>query len=274
MPPQPQRLTSFMDAGRSFRIVVAVDPFGSLEPTMELLRSFSPANVEFHLVYAFNASTHAHPIADLRRARLGLEVAGMGAAHVVERNDNATAIIEEALKCGADMIALGPRCPKAIIRELLDCSPVSVLVIHAAPRETHGLTAVLATDHTEYMSRCIPTLREMNPSGLQELVILTADPTSWFDATRYAERMLANRRLGVRLEPMCHSWSAVVLEGPPNDVIRGVMQERRADLLILGAPRIDSSRLRRTGQVLYDQAISGPHSTLVLRCLESAALIM
>ncbi len=157
----------------------------------------------------------------------------------------------------------------------------SVLVVKGDVEADGGVKAVLATDHSEYANRCVDHLLSLRPRGIESITVVTAtDADSLEDlARRYARIHGDSDEERQYTEGLAKLGSAVadkfkaqgcdadfrVMKGQPQEAIRQAMEEKRADLLILGAQGHGFMERLMIGSFSLQQVVAEPHSTLIVR---------
>lgn len=274
---------------RSLKVVAGIDPHQPFDAVMHTLRSLSPNGMDVHLVHGFNPEPK-HNARERGRtaeltltgARAALEASGLGAAWIQRTADPAEALIDVAEAEGADLIAIGSPIAKGgrVARALLKRSPVSILVARRAPPQ-EGIRVVLATDHSPFMNSCIRRLLAMNPGGIREIVVLTANEVSAGavamlvhglpDLSEKAEHWISeklmeeNQRVCELLAPLGAECRAEVREGTTSTAISKSMSETESDLLLIGAPEHCLLEKLAYGSASEDQFLNAPYSVLALR---------
>jgi nucleotide-binding universal stress UspA family protein len=189
----------------------------------------------------------------------------------------------------ADLVAVGTE-PKGKIgalfvggvgRTLTIAAHQSVLVAKNPVPETGPLRIVLAADHSEYGNRCIDRFLAMRPKGVERITVASAYRVSDFEASilrtnlpmlggqveEWLEEELTKRCKQIVDKLVRHGYQAdhTVLPGHPNDVLRQVMTENKADLLVLGARGHGFLDRLLIGSISLHQVVAEPHSVLVIR---------
>jgi len=143
------------------------------------------------------------------------------------------------------------------------------------------LSVVIATDHSQFMTDALAELCRMQPTGLKNVIVLTANAVVGSATTMLvhglpelgekAERWISEK-VGEENQNVCQSiaslgasCTAEVREGYPNAVIGQAMAEHCADLLILGAPPHSSFERFAFGSVSAEEVLNAPYSVLALR---------
>lgn len=160
-------------------------------------------------------------------------------------------------------------------------SSSSVASSHVNNRSTkRPLTAVLATDHSDYANRCFALLPRFLPRGIGRLIVTTIYPAQLVEAMRaiiphfkanteewvQSELERSNQKLIATLDPLgCRCESRVIASEGVNDSIEKVVTEERADLLIVGAQGHSFVQRAMIGSVSLHQAMHQSKSVLVLR---------
>jgi nucleotide-binding universal stress UspA family protein len=143
--------------------------------------------------------------------------------------------------------------------------------------------AVLATDHSEYMSRCIEKFIGFMPLGLEHLTVLTAFPESRIkklqsriphlavdpgEAVRH-ELQNHNELLAKHLrDAFAISGTTVSTHISHEEIDQAIliaMQEADADLLIVGAQGHSLLQRLTIGSTSFRQAMTEPYSVMILR---------
>lgn len=203
----------------------------------------------------------------------------------------ATDFLRESERQGAELLALNASHTPAweggfvgsVARAAVVAASCSVLIArppHVAARPLH---AVLATDHSPYLDRCLSVLEASPPTGLAELTVLTASPLRAIREQLFAtgksaasaetdpEHELRSRNADViaRLDAAFGDSAPVmqsrVFDGPVHEAIAQTMEETSADLLILGAQGHRFFERLTLGSVSFRAALHGPYSVLILR---------
>lgn len=225
----------------------------------------------------------------LEEAQQALSALGVPSEVRLEQGSPSVCVLRVADEIEADLIVVG--CSNKGRWGSLFFGSVSQAVVSGARRhlavvkkavpEDRPLTAVFATDHSEYADRCLEALLALRPKGIGRVHVLTANeidagtaamlvrglPELADDAEGWiSEKLLArNQGLADRFTAQGIEASPMVIQGHPNDAIRQAMQETGADLLILGAQGRNFIERLTMGSVSYYQAVSEKHSVLILR---------
>ncbi len=288
------------------RAVIAVDLGKTVTNGVELLRRLAFPHLEVTLVHVveplladgtFPELGSTHPmteiLAEMRAAgeracqELGeeLEGAAESVAHEHGFGDPSTILSGVARKHGADLIVVGST-RKGAFGSLFMGSVTKGLAVHGdrpvligkrPVRKPGRLTAVLATDHSPYMARCVERLLNFAPAGLGHVHVLTAtnpppvhlatDDEALAQALDTAREALvsANRGLADRLHAVAPEVTEEVAVGHPNEAIAAAMARTDADLLILGAQGHGFLERLFVGSVALHQVVHEPHDLLLLR---------
>lgn len=148
---------------------------------------------------------------------------------------------------------------------------------------SHRVRAVLATDHSPYMNRCIELLLRFRPQGLEHVTVLTAYPEDSLDSIQsYLPNLAVSpaaairhdleqrnhllvRRLTDALHPLSTTISSQVSGEPVESAIAQAMEVTGADLLIVGAQGHTLVERLTLGSISFRQAMTAPYSVMVLR---------
>lgn len=149
--------------------------------------------------------------------------------------------------------------------------------------DTRPVRAVLATDHSSYMNRCIERLLCFAPLGLEQVTILSCFPALELERLRpYLPHVAVDpaealrrdlesknqqliERLHAATRPMPVTFASRVSGDPVNEAIAHTMQETQSELLIVGAQGHSFLDRLSLGSVSFHQAMTAPYSVLVLR---------
>lgn len=200
--------------------------------------------------------------------------------------------VDELLKycesVDADLVAVGSQS-KGPIASVLFGSVSRALAQHAKrsllvakPSKPNGsLHAVLATDHSPYMERCLDELLRLHPTGISRLDILTAFraedylkkhpvgemPVMRMDVLERIEQDLheANECLKQKLNPLAPTIHSEVVRDGAIYAIAKHMKESGADLLILGAHGHSAIERLLLGSVSHHMIAIEPFPVLLLR---------
>lgn len=161
----------------------------------------------------------------------------------------------------------------------LTVSAKQSIFIYRKPMNATGLRAVFATDHSEYAQQCLQRLVKFAPRQLKHVTVMTAYPkpmhtalssitapykvdvSTWFEkqmAERNEQSAKALRTLGIQTDSR-------VISATPHEAIDQVMQESRADVLILGAQGHGFMERLTLGSISFHEAVSGKHNMLIVR---------
>ena len=231
------------------------------------------------------------------------ELVGVGAAApelTALRGPAPELILAHADATGADLIAINaprdnrglrPMLSGGVARALLLSARQSILVARPPCSTqsrrlgmiTRGVRAVLATDHSPYMNRCLERLLEFAPLGISQLTVLTAFPGGELSALRsylpkidvdpgdaVRERLEAcNAAVLDRVSGLLRRTGATsasrVIDAPVDEAIAETMGDTGADLLILGAQGHSFWERLTLGSVSFQQVMTADYPVLVLR---------
>lgn len=187
----------------------------------------------------------------------------------------------------ADLIAIGSQAKGrveglmvgSVGRKLAIGARQSVLVAKGGSSLDGPITAVFATDHSEYANRYLEALLKFAPSGIQRLIVLTAFPKNLIGAMRgvmenfsidvstwVEEKLYEHNKSAIeKLRPLGWQFESRVMNAPVNDAIKQAMQEFNAQLLIVGAHGHGFFERMMLGSIALHQVVAEPHSVLILR---------
>ena len=200
----------------------------------------------------------------------------------------ASELLQRAEEIGADLIAVNGHEDSPLIAFLIGSTVRSLVlgakqsVLLAKVEETPAdgpVRAVLATDHSPYADRACEGLLRFWPRGLEHVTILSSYPEDRLKAlepmlpplgispTKALHDQLAskNEALAEKLRACCPSVETLVSHLPVHEAIAAAMLGARADLLILGARGHGFLERLTLGSVALQEALTLPHSVLILR---------
>ncbi len=234
------------------------------------------------------AMQHESAETELRDAAARLENAGLRAIRrEILTGFPGSAVCAYADSVSADLIALGWE-KHGPVEGLLAGSVARSVVVNAKqsvllakyPQEDKPVNCVLATDHSPYMNECIQRFISWHPAGIASITVLSAFPhrmantlgqlmpdmavniRPWVEQQLIEKNEQLMRKLA-DLGPVV--TDSIVTREPVHKAIADAMRERSADLLILGAQGHGFFGRAMMGSVSFQQAISEPHSLLILR---------
>ncbi|MEZ0326752.1 MAG: universal stress protein [Fimbriimonas sp.] len=169
----------------------------------------------------------------------------------------------------------------SVTRGLLTASTHSFLAAKEGFRKEGPLTAVFATDHSDYADRAVDLLARFAPKGIGRLLVLSViDPKShravqamrndgdlsgdlsvWAEDRMERENLAVCKKLAQHI-PVCDER---VERGEVNATIAKTMAAEGADLLILGAQGHGFLDRLKSGSVSFHQVVAENYPVLVLR---------
>ena len=215
-----------------------------------------------------------------------LEKLGISSRSVTKFGNPAHEITEVAREESADLIISGSS-KKGKLESFFMGSVTRALVVDArrsflvGKRGVDGerIDAVFATDHSDYSQQCLTKLIELAPTGFGKITVVSANTVdaNLHDLLHLASQegdetvsmndfmLQKNEEVCDKLRPICDEVSSVVLRGHVNDVINSVMEEARADLLILGAHGHGFIKRLLVGSTSMHMVGNEPWNVLVIR---------
>ncbi len=219
------------------------------------------------------------------------EAAGLGESPktVYALGNSSDSLLNLADDERADLVAIGSRRQGPLecfflgsVGRALAIGAHQSFLIARGPIKTEGpVRAVFATDHSEYANRCFARLLDMDPKGLEHVTIVTATESSidssfgaevgYDDRTPYSlseaeDRMRAHgAEMVAQLAAKGVAAEFRIDEGHPAESLRNQMEERSADLLILGARGHGVIERIFIGSLALHIVVAEPYSVLVLR---------
>ena len=213
---------------------------------------------------------------------------GLSGEKVLLTGFAANQLMEYADRTAADLIVVRSAASGALkgllaggtARKLVTSVRQCLLIVKSLPVQGWSTTAVLATDHSDYMQDCLVRLAALAPLGIRRLRVVTAFPTALVPALRstlgafsdeaeqWIRRRLeaANARTVEQLAALgLEEIQAVVEMCSPSEAIRRQMRATGADLAIIGAHGHGVAERQALGSTAFQSAVLEPYSTLVLR---------
>ncbi|MCB0826283.1 MAG: universal stress protein [Armatimonadetes bacterium] len=292
------------------RVLVGVDTAGTYRPILSLLARMEFENLEIHLLNvmqsflpdgSFPQLTPEHGMfkifqmieedgrAELKWADKWCEDHGIPARTFQGQGDPAVQLTQHAEKHECQLIAIRSQAKGnygtlffgSVAKGLVSGSSQSLLIVKNDHAETGKINAVLATDHSEYMGKCLSELETLNPHGFGKLHVVTAFESIDQIAPKYVEMISGlgemergqtlaeldrkNRLTIHKLEGMAESFESEVAQGHPNEAMNAAMKSTSSELLILGAQGHNFFDRMKMGSKSFHQVVAEPHSVLVLR---------
>jgi nucleotide-binding universal stress UspA family protein len=287
-----------VDAKKQYRSALKL--FGALQfPSAEvmLMHASSPvlALAPVSLIAGVEAETRYAEATEKRGLQLLEEAKALAcdleirAQTTLKHGSPADVLTKAVADEGADLVAVCETKPGAwtttffggVSRSLaIDCQ-ASLLVAKGRMRRTHGLTAVLATDHSAYAEKCLRTFLRMAPKGIQRIIVLSAIELSGDEAAilstllppseRNVEDWIAediehkNAEVAEKLRSAGYVAETSVMHGSANECIASLMRKEEADLLIMGAQGRGFLDRLFIGSVSLHQVVAEPYPVLLLR---------
>ncbi|HEY0865763.1 MAG TPA: universal stress protein [Fimbriimonas sp.] len=275
------------------KIVVGIDTNGLYRQALSLSTRLGFPDAEWILAYSRDIPSEVAYRPDLidaisQAGDSALEASaedaaacGIEAKTVRLSGDPASTLVSFAEEIGADLVAVhserkgrfGSLFFGSVGRGLAIGAKHSVLISKGDAPSTGKLTAVFATDQSEYAARSLEKLIAMQPAGIGRIRLMTAVNlnarevahglpvvTGLVEAAE--ERMQEDVR---RFRAAGYEASGVVLDKHVNDAIRDQMEETQADLLLMGAQGHGFMHRLILGSTSLHQVVVEPYSVLIIR---------
>ena len=273
------------------KVILGVDPAGQYSPAVDLLAALRFADLDLELLhveephYAVDDSAMlpmspewTAEVESARResaerilasAQAKIVAAGLSARARTSLGSPARVLIDRADVEQADLIAVGSGNQSGLAQLFLGSvgrglalgAHQSILVGRESPKSSGGLTAVFATDHSEYADKCADLLIRLRPSGIRHLVVLTAttalEPGHAFEHVMVEHRRVTTEKLDALAARFTASGlpaEAMLREGAAVPTIETVASHVQADLVIVGA----------RGQGFFERVLIGSTSLQVM----------
>jgi len=181
-------------------------------------------------------------------------------------------LMERSSEIYADLIAVGSTHKPAygalvlgsVGRGLTIGAHQSLLIAKKEVKPVGPLTAVFATDGSEYSDSCLRMLARMAPRGIGRLVLVNAGDYSQGQEAHDHARHHIDSLVGHLCEAGFNAEGHVV-DGAPAEVIEAMMKSTNADLLIMGAQGHGFFNRILVGSLSLQMVTATPHSILLLR---------
>lgn len=208
----------------------------------------------------------------LVEANSDLEQRGLAPSTQILRGSVANRLMENADADDADLLVLGSYAKgrlEAIVTgsvasKVIVAARQSILLAKSEIEDSGPLTALLATDHSEYANRAIDLLVRFAPRGLGRLVVASVCPPGTPPDLRAAIDQQNATVMG-RCESLGCSLESLVAEGRPKEEIRHLIKAANAQLLILGAKGHGVLDRINVGSVSLHHALCETYPVLILR---------
>ncbi len=279
------------------KLVVGID-HGGASITLNVLKQLQFAKAEVHLLHsiegllpetAYPNVSPSHPLrarveqleeegrSALAQAQAKLAQSAYEVSVTLRRGDAGRSLIEFAEEQTADIIAVesakkdawGSLFYGSVTKALTSGAKQSLLIAKRAPRTTGSLSAIFATDHSDYSKRCADKLLTWTPQGLARITVLRAISEPEHHETSAdlssAEAEETNELLASQFQAAGIDSDQVIIEGHPNDVIAQTMKQCDADLLIVGARGHGFWDRVFLGSVSHYQVVATEHNVMAIR---------
>lgn len=218
-----------------------------------------------------------------------LSVKGIQVTKTRDYGDPARLLTQRAEESHADLIAAGSE-RKGRFGSLFLGSVTKGLCIEAKTNVLIGkqeipagdsVTAVFATDLSEYSLKCVDELVRLAPRGIEKIVVLVAfgidegirtylvpeDASLAAYTPQAVEARLRKEaeEVAEKLRSVCAHVETLVVENDINHSIRDAMKAHSAELLILGAQGKNFLKRIALGSTAMHQVINGDDNLLLLR---------
>lgn len=292
-------------------VLVGVDPSGSYRAALDSVLALGLGPAEVHLLnvvssvmvdgsYPDSSMTgalaqiydelKADGQGDLAEAKGVVEAAGLTGVTAQGFGDVAGQLLDYADSHGCELVAVASESKDyfgslfygSVAKGLVTGAAQNVLVIKGGKALSAPVTAVVATDHSEYANKCFDLLVEMAPEGIGAYHVVSAFGPAKTLAAKYREivegataneRALVKAHLETKTKELADrlasatgaSVSSAVVEGRPGPVIADAMAEHSAGLLIMGAQGHGFLERLALGSVSFHQVVGTENNVLILR---------
>jgi nucleotide-binding universal stress UspA family protein len=297
-------------AGVGMVNLLGIDKDGFYKPALRLLGRISFSNAQWYLahlqqpfglfgadgIFAGNDQTADDFVTDNSESFALLEKAadeacgyGINAKVHMDMAPAAKGLMDFAGKVDADLVAVGShksgRVHSALLgsvgRALAIGGDKSFLIGRGIVNESGPVSAIFATDHSQYSERSLEWLVRMKPKGLRSITLVTAYNAN--EASNgghfvelHNEAQKEGRPLVDKLRDGCEASVSMLRRngfdatyslkpGTVQKVLNHSMIEKKAELLIMGAQGHGFLERLVLGSVALHQVVVEPQSLLVIR---------
>lgn len=224
----------------------------------------------------------------LDEARDAARANGLSAETALLSGGAAGALIQFAEENHADLVAvhserkgrLGSLFLGSVSRGLAIGAQHSILICKGRVSPNGDLTAVFATDHSEYADKALDRFIAMGARGITAVKVicslhLSGQPSyESYDLTQpdlpivealMNEAESRNERAIQKLIAAGYKCSGDVVDAPVNEAIHGAMTSTKANLLVMGAQGHGFMHRMVLGSTSLHQAVVEPYSVLIVR---------
>lgn len=224
----------------------------------------------------------------VRSGQSDLKALGLDCSTKVLVGASANRIISHAKDTQTDLLVLGSSgkgriealLAGSVSRKALISADCSVLITkNKIEPQNRPLTLVFATDHSEYAQRCIDQFLSWSPRGIGKAIVATVYPDQLLqamssimqnfksDVAGWVKKELeaSNQKVVQKFAKLDISCTSRVESGPVSETLAKIMQEEKADLLVLGAQGHGFVERLTLGSIAMEQSLRRPYSTLVVR---------
>lgn len=269
------------------------NPSWSLAHAVETTLTFAGFGPMVEAAHAVDFAKLAHDAGQraLDQAASDTKAEGIQADYLLLDGNAADSMMRFADEKGIDLIAvhsdrkgrLGSFFLGSVSRGLALCAKQSVLISKGDVAAENPVSAVFATDHSEYANKALGRLIEMAPAGLKNIHVLTSmhlsDAGPYFnigeDAIPVEKQIVEKtgskvREIVQRLGDAGYTATGQVYNLPVNEAIRRGMEDSGAELVIVGAQGHGFMHRLTLGSTALYQVVVEPHSVLLIRPAEFA----
>jgi len=275
------------------KVIVGIDEAGNYQVALHLLSRLAFANVTAELLHAVDplslsvegvvspAYTASVGVAEgwqkwaddlLHGAQRQCFDLGVPSTSLRQVGKPASVLVERASEIHADLIATGSTHKSmygalvlgGVGRGLTIGAHQSLLIAKQEAKASGPITAVFATDGSEYADTCLRMLARMAPAGIGRLVLVNAGDYSAGEEAHDAAQQHIDRLVG-HLREAGFNVEGQVVDGLPAEVIDAMMKSVDADLLIMGAQGHGFFSRVLIGSLSLQMVVASPHSMLLLR---------
>ena len=292
------------------RVLIGVDAEGLYRPALDMVLRLGFKDLEIHIVHVvvtvYMDSRYPDPgrsvvmtkilddickagTAELERAAKIVTDHGVACQSEQLFGETVALMLDYADTRECDLVAVGSNRKDAfnslffgsVGKGIVAGATQSVLVVKQPVDSEQGLTAVVATDHSEYADRCMNRFMEFGVDGVEKAVVVSAFGIKKRMADRYQEILegasdlemdVVRNNVEIRTTALCHQLegqidhvSGKVVEGAPKDVIAGAVQSSGADLVVMGAQGSGFLKRLTLGSVSFHQVVGTEHNVLIVR---------
>ena len=169
----------------------------------------------------------------------------------------------------------------SVSRGLAISAHQSILITKGLIGPEGPVSAVFATDHSDYANRALDKLIQMNPQGFSSIKVVSVlhlgskmpidQPDPMYAAVSVEEALWNEARsktegVATKLRAAGFESSSEIVDAHVNEALKKTMENTQADILIMGAQGHGVMHRMMLGSTCLHQVVAEPYSILIIRC--------